>query len=116
MMIKDLFDIESTEIADAKGVTRKMLLAREETPNFEMRLFTIQPGGEMPRHTNDVEHEQFVISGRGRVGISDEEFDVRFGHVLLIPANVQHWYRNTGTEVFQFICLVPNQKDKITYM
>ena len=116
MPVKDIHDIESVEIADATGVTRKMLLSRSETPNFEMRCFTIQPGGEMPRHTNVVEHEQFVISGRARIGIADEEFDVQYGSIILIPANVPHWYRNTGTEVFQFLCLVPNLPDAITFI
>jgi quercetin dioxygenase-like cupin family protein len=116
MILKDTHNIKSEAIADATGVTRKMLLPRSETPNFEMRCFTIQPGGEMPRHTNEVEHEQFVISGRARIGIADDEFDVQYGSIILIPANVPHWYKNTGTEVFQFLCLVPNQDDTLTYI
>lgn len=116
MIVKDIHDIEPVEVADAEGVTRKMLLSRNETTHFEMRCFTIQPGGEMPRHMNQVEHEQFVLHGKARIGIGDEEFDVKYGSVILIPANLPHWYRNTGTEVFQFLCFVPNQTDAIVYI
>ena len=116
MTIKDIHEIEAVDIADATWVTRKMLLSRSETPNFEMRCFSIQPGGEMLRHMNHVEHEQFVLHGKTRIGIGDEEFDVQYGNIIFIPANLPHWYRNTGTEVFQFLCLVPNQADAITFI
>lgn len=116
MAVKDIHAIEPIKVADATSVTKKVLLSRSETPNFEMRCFTIQPGGEMPRHTNLVEHEQFVIRGKARIGIGDEEFDVQYGSVILIPANQPHWYRNSGTEEFQFLCLVPNQVDAITFI
>lgn len=114
MPVKRIERISGTEVKDGVGVTRKVLIAPEEAPNFAMRCFSIQPGGSMPRHTNSVEHEQFVINGCGRICIGDEEFDVSRGSIVFIPAGVPHWYRNTGEESFEFLCLVPNQPDIIT--
>ncbi len=114
MAVKRLEHIQESEVPDGTGVSRKILIAPQEAPNFAMRFFTIQPGGEMPRHTNKIEHEQFVVSGRGRIAIGDEEFDVSRGSIVFIPAGVPHWYRNTGEEPFEFLCLVPNQPDTIS--
>ena len=82
-------------------------------PHFAMRRFVMEVGGGMPRHTNTVEHEQFVLRGRGRVVVGDEEHDVGPGDVLLIPAGTPHSYEVLDAP-FEFICIVPNADDEIT--
>ncbi len=73
----------------------------------------MEPGGGMPAHTNTVEHEQYVLRGRAKVGIGEEVIEVSKDDVLYIPAGVPHWYRAEGDEPFEFICIVPNAPDKI---
>ncbi|MCE5207163.1 MAG: cupin domain-containing protein [Chloroflexi bacterium] len=116
MSVKHISDIESTAIKDGTGVTRKMLISAEEAPNFAMRCFTIQPGGRMPNHINQVEHEQFVLNGHGKVKIGDEVFEVQKGDIVFIPAGIPHWYTNIGEEPFEFLCLVPDKPDSTTIL
>ena len=78
-----------------------------------MRRFTLAPGSEVPRHTNAVEHEQYVLEGEYVVGIGEEEYTVSAGDSLLIPAGTVHWYRNEGEEQGAFVCVVPNGDDAI---
>jgi len=111
MGVKHIKDLPALGVKDGIGVTKKVLISSEEAPNFAMRCFTIQPGGRMPKHTNQVEHEQYVLSGRGEIGIGNEVFRVERGSIIFIPAGVPHWYVNTGDEPFEFICVVPNQQD-----
>lgn len=90
-----------------------MLIGEETGPNFQMRRFIMQPGGGMPRHTNSVEHEQYVLRGCASVGIGEETYEVSAGDVVFIPAGVPHWYRARGEEPFEFLCMVPNLPDRI---
>jgi quercetin dioxygenase-like cupin family protein len=78
-----------------------------------MRRFVIEPGGSMPKHTNSVEHEQFVLKGRAEIGIGDRIIQVSQNDVVYIPAYVPHWYKTIGEEPFEFLCSVPNKPDKI---
>jgi len=32
---------------------------------------------------------------------------------VFIPAGVPHWYKNSGDEPFEFLCLIPNEEDRI---
>ena len=73
----------------------------------------MQPGGGMPRHTNAVEHEQYVLRGRARIGVGEDVLEVAAGDVLYIPAGTPHWYRAEGEEPFEFLCVVPNKPDEI---
>jgi quercetin dioxygenase-like cupin family protein len=108
----DEIGYEAVEAAD--GLRKGVLLDESDgAPHFAMRRFELAPGAEVPRHTNAVEHEQYVLAGEYVVGIGGEEHVVSPGDALLIPAGVEHWYRNDGEEPGAFICAVPNGDDTI---
>ena len=46
------------EVGAGEGTHRQVLIGRDEGPSFHMRRFIMEPGGGMPRHTNEVEHQQ----------------------------------------------------------
>ncbi len=90
-----------------------MLLGPEDgAPNFAMRRFTMGEGGGMPLHVNAVEHEQYVLRGRARVGIGDTVHEVGADDVLYIPAGEPHFYEVVEAP-FEFLCVVPNEQDQI---
>jgi quercetin dioxygenase-like cupin family protein len=106
--------IEYEPVEAAEGLRKGVLLDESDgAPNFAMRRFVLESGAEVPRHTNEVEHEQHVLEGEYVVGIEDEEHVVTAGDSLLIPAGVVHWYRNEGDESGAFLCVVPNGDDTI---
>ena len=113
MSIKKLTDANMVEVKAGTKTTMQVLISPEEGPNFAMRRFVIQPGGSVPNHTNEIEHEQFVLGGRARIGIGDEVHEVEKDTVLFIPAGVPHWYETLGDEPYEFLCSVPNKPDKI---
>jgi quercetin dioxygenase-like cupin family protein len=113
MAVKHSADVSAQPVQAGDRTTIQVLISAQEGPNFAMRRFVMQPGGGMPNHTNTVEHEQYVLRGRARIGIGADEFEVRAGDVVFIPAGVPHWYQNVGEEDFEFLCMIPNQKDEI---
>jgi quercetin dioxygenase-like cupin family protein len=112
MSVKKVFDIPREPVTAGKKTHRQILIGADEGPNFAMRRFIIEAGGGMPKHTNTVEHEQYVLNGRATVGIGDEEFRVQKDDVVYIPAGMPHWYRVDSTEPFEFLCIVPNLPDE----
>lgn len=113
MKVKHADEVPAVQVGAGKGTSFQVLIGQDEAPNFAMRRFTMEPGGGMPRHTNLVEHEQYVLRGRARIGIGDEVLEVKADDVVFIPAGVPHWYEAQGEESFEFLCLVPNKEDKI---
>ena len=103
------------EPVDATEGLRKAVLIDESdgAPTFAIRRFELDPDSTVPRHTNAIEHEQYVLEGEYVVGIGEDEHVVTAGDALLIPAGVVHWYRNEGSEPGAFICAVPNGDDEI---
>ena len=114
MSVKHADAVEVREVVAGTATTIQVLISAQEGPNFALRRFRMQKGGGMPRHTNTVEHEQYVLRGRARIGIADETYEVGAGDVVYIPAGVVHYYENLGDEPFEFLCVIPNKDDRIT--
>lgn len=105
--------VPATEVAAGDRATMQVLVGPDEAPNFSLRRFIMEPGGGMPLHTNEVEHEQYVLRGRARMRIGCDIHRVSAGDALYIPAGVEHDYLAEGDEPFEFICIVPNRADRI---
>ena len=103
---------ESLEVTAGQGTTMQILVGSEEAPNFAFRKFVMDPHGGMPKHTNLVEHEQYVLCGSGIIEIAGEGFEVSEGDSVYIPSQVPHSYK-AGKNGLEFICVVPNKEDKI---
>jgi quercetin dioxygenase-like cupin family protein len=107
-------DIAYETVSAADGMDRGVLVGPEHgAPNLAIRRFRLEPGATVPKHTNEIEHEQYVLSGEYVVGLDDEEFTVSAGDSLFIPAGVVHWYRNEENKPGAFICAVPSGDDEI---
>jgi len=106
-------DVDPIEVSAGTATRMQRLLGPEDgAPHFALRRFIMGPGGGMPRHTNSVEHEQFVLRGRARVGLGDRVHEVGPEDVLYIPAGVAHFYEVIEAP-FEFLCMVPNAPDEI---
>ena len=113
MFVKQINSFPKEEVKAGSKTTRQILISPQDAPNFAMRKFTIEPGGDMPMHTNTVEHEQLVLVGSADVIIGDQKFVVKKNDVVFIPAGAPHCYKTIGDEAFEFLCLVPNKEDII---
>jgi len=132
-LVRRAGEVEYEDVSAAPGLRRGVLVGEADgAPNFAVRRFTLAPGAEVPKHTNAVEHEQYVLAGEYVVGLGagpetprvdgdavdgdgdgDGEYVVRPGDSLLIPAGTVHWYRNEGDEEGAFLCAVPTGDDAI---
>lgn len=113
MPVRAADTIRAEEVKGGIHTTRQVLIGPDEGPHFAMRRFIMQPGGGMPKHTNAVEHEQYVLRGRAKIGIGDDVIEVQRDDVVYIPAGTPHWYEALGDEPFEFLCVVPNAPDRI---
>jgi quercetin dioxygenase-like cupin family protein len=112
-VVKPADSVERRPVAAGRATEMQVLLGGGDgAPNFAMRRFIMGPGGGMPRHTNRVEHEQYVLRGRARIAVGEQVHEVAAGDVLYIPAGTPHSYEVVEGP-FEFLCMVPNREDRI---
>jgi len=114
MLVRSVTEVkqDKVEVEGAQGVKIRWLISADEgAPNFAMREFEIEPGGNTPYHSHDWEHELYVLAGEGVAVDEGLERHIKKGSVVLVPPNKMHNFKNTGQQTLRFLCLVPHKKD-----
>ena len=105
-------EVEASRVEEegAEKAWIKWLISKDDgAPNFSMRLFELEPGGRTPLHSHPWEHEVFILSGRCRVILGDEERVVEPETAIYVPPNLTHSFLNIGSEKLRFLCLIPHK-------
>lgn len=108
-LIRNINAVEGkpVDMAGVKGVKMSVMVGREDgAPNFALRSFRVEAGGNTPRHSHDYEHEVFIVDGGGKVLLEGEFRSVRSGDVIYVPADQEHQFI-AGEQGLRFLCLVP---------
>ncbi|MFW9831310.1 MAG: cupin domain-containing protein [Candidatus Thorarchaeota archaeon] len=98
---------EVTSYGTTKTTIRWLINRDNGARTFAMRRFEIQPGGEIPLHTHEADHEIYILSGEGVVLTNEQEVEVKPDMFLYVPPNEEHGYRNSGDNPLVFICIIP---------
>ena len=111
MKLKKLKDISAENVTMYGSSKTKIewIWGRDDNvPNFALRRFTIQPGGEIGLHSHPEEHEIFILSGRGVVfNDKGQKLDVESEDSLYVPPGEPHAYENIGETNLIFLCIIP---------
>ena len=111
MYLIDAYQQESAESTapGAVGVRIQWLIDESRgAPNFALRRFVIEPGGNTPFHAHDWEHEVYVLRGRGLVVTDEGERDITPDMAILIPAGDRHQFCALPEGSLEMLCVVPN--------
>jgi quercetin dioxygenase-like cupin family protein len=101
--------IHPVTVEGAQGVSMRWLISQKEAPNFVMRLFEVAKDGHTPLHTHPSEHEVFILEGQGELVFENTHNPFKAGYVVYVPADKVHQFRNTGSGMLKFLCLIPNK-------
>ena len=103
-------EVEAAAVTEsgAEGVRVRWLIAEQDgAPNFYMRRFELEPGGQTPHHTHPWEHEVYVLEGKGTVFGPDGAEAFRPGDVVYVPPGEEHHFEANRGRPAAFLCLVP---------
>lgn len=109
MKVFDYKQVEAKEADEGASKLRvRWLITREMgAPNFAMRMFEMEPSGKSPLHTHAWEHEVFILEGGGVVVDEDKEKRFKAGDVVFVAPNEKHQFKNNGSKMLRFLCIVP---------
>ena len=106
---------------DVKGISVRWLstVGEEGNADYGLRLFTAQPGGEIPIHNHFYHQTMFIVSGEFECWQFDPETDELAskvicgpGDAVYVPSMEPHGMKNTSdTEPATFLCCICNVFD-----
>jgi quercetin dioxygenase-like cupin family protein len=84
-------------------------------PEYGLRLFTIQPGGQIPIHNHFYHQTMYILQGEFECWEFDPQTDeIREkkicgpGTAVYIPSMAPHGMRNVSNEASSFLCCICN--------
>lgn len=63
----------------------------------------VRPGACQAQHNHAPQQVYVVVTGEGRMGVGDEERDVRRGDLVFVPPGVRHGITNTGSDTLIYV-------------
>lgn len=111
MIIKKLQDVPFSELHGYEKVGKQIVIGPDDGSNeIILSYFSLGPDGTSPHHSHDFPHLVKIEAGNGM--LTDEnglEHQLKKGDYVFISDNEPHHFENTGTEPFDFICIVPRR-------
>ncbi len=99
------------ENSTASGATRQVLIGTDEdSSHFHMRYFAVQPGGHTSLDQHPHDHGVYILHGRARLRLGNEEHELSSGDAIYISGNDVHQFFTLGEEPFGFLCVVPAKR------
>ncbi|BAB59356.1 hypothetical protein [Thermoplasma volcanium GSS1] len=99
------------DVMDGGAVIKWLITHKNGAKNYSMRLITVQKGKSTPHHHHDYEHEIFIISGKVKVKLGEQEYMAGQDDFIFIPPNVEHGMN--AEEDTRMICIVPIKAAKV---
>jgi quercetin dioxygenase-like cupin family protein len=93
----DMIPISSTEDASIDWTAAFACYAGKGADNTVVVPFSIAPGGHLGWHTDSLEETQYIIAGSGELLRDDGTWPAGPGSVFVLPKDLRHDLRNTGT-------------------
>ena len=115
MIIKKQSDVEEIKIPKLYDkVTKQVILGHDDGSNeIILRYFKVAVGGKTPRHTHPFPHLVKIEKGNGiYVDENGKTHDLDPGSYVYVKDDELHNFENTGNDLFEFICIVPERGEK----
>jgi quercetin dioxygenase-like cupin family protein len=99
--------MENPEVKEA--AMKALISPQQGWEGYVMRVVELGKGGYSPRHTHDWPHINYVLEGSGSLHINGKDTPIEAGSYAYVPAGSLHQYKNEGSGMFRFICIVPEE-------
>lgn len=115
-MVKHVDQLESITITSplAQHASMKVLVSKEEGwQDHVFRVVNVEKDGYTPKHEHPWPHINYFLEGEGELMIDGVIHQVKPGSYAFVPGNTIHQFKNTGSTLFKFICIVPSIGHKV---
>jgi len=111
MNIKKLSDAPAFDVSGIAHVKKRIVIGPSDgSKEIVLRYFSIEPGGETPYHAHTFPHLAKIEAGRGAIIDGNAKtHQLEKGDYVYINDNEIHQFKNTGSEPFEFMCIVPGR-------
>jgi mannose-6-phosphate isomerase-like protein (cupin superfamily) len=102
--------MQAFELADLISQQKdsdKLYLEFLKVPDLSMGLYVLPTGGVDPQSPHTEDEVYYVVSGRAKIQVADEDRDVRAGSIVYVAKNVEHRFHSIEEELKVIVFFAP---------
>lgn len=87
--------------------SNKLYLEFLKVPDLSMGLYVLPAGGTDPQSPHTEDEVYYVVSGKAKIKVADEDRDVQAGSIVYVEKNVEHRFHSIEEELTVIVFFAP---------
>ena len=98
---------ELTQLFQQRQDSNKLYLEFLKVPDLSMGLYVLPAGGTDPQSPHTEDEVYYVVSGRAKIKVADEDQNVQAGSVVYVAKNMEHRFHSIEEELTILVFFAP---------
>lgn len=98
---------ELAQLTSQHAASSKMYLEFLKVPDLSMGLYVLPAGGVDPQSPHTEDEVYYIVSGKGKIQVADENRDVQAGSIVYVAKNVEHKFHSIVEELTIIVFFAP---------
>jgi len=99
--------LEITDLISQQKDSNKLYLEFLKVPDLSMGLYVLPAGGTDPQSPHTEDEVYYVVSGRAKIQVANEDRDVGAGSIVYVAKNVEHRFHSIEEELKVIVFFAP---------
>ncbi|MBV6450441.1 MAG: hypothetical protein MHPDNHAH_01165 [Anaerolineales bacterium] len=87
--------------------SNKLYLEFLKVPDLSMGVYVLPAGGVDPQSPHTEDEVYYVVSGKAKIKVGDEDRDVKAGSIVYVAKNVEHHFHSIEEELTVLVFFAP---------
>ncbi|HEX9840612.1 MAG TPA: cupin domain-containing protein [Anaerolineales bacterium] len=96
-----------TQLLEERIQSDKLYLEFLKVPDLSMGLYILPAGGTDPQSPHTEDEVYYVLSGRAKIKVADEDRTVQAGSIVYVSKNVEHRFHSIEEELIVLVFFAP---------
>ena len=98
---------ELADLISQRTESKKLYLESLKVPDLSMGLYVLPAGGTDPQSPHTEDEVYYVVSGRAKIKVADENRAVQAGSIVYVAKNVEHRFHSIEEELTVLVFFAP---------
>ncbi len=98
---------ELSQLISERAESNKLYLEFLKVPDLSMGLYVLPEGGTDPQSPHTEDEIYYVVSGKAKIKVADEDRDVQAGSIVYVAKNVKHRFHSIEEELTIIVFFAP---------
>ena len=98
---------EFTQLISQREASNKLYLEFLKVPDLSMGLYVLPADGTDPQSPHTEDEVYYVLSGRAKIMVADQQRDVQAGSIVYVAKNIAHHFHSIEAELTVLVFFAP---------